>query len=218
MQVDDTRRDYALESLCFDIIVYDPDPLDSAFLQFSSPSFDLGAQYSIGTGTYTYFNDTTQQLNFVNISGTSFNTDYGLLQNVQTIGMRYCWDLQCEHLGTDYPIYLDAFSISYCGDTVRTTKQLNVSVDTIPNYLNTIPNVFTPNGDGMNEVFTVDGKYEPCFDFMDVKIFNRWGLLVFESTDPVFVWDGTYKGGQEAPSGTYFVLLEGQYATEPVSR
>jgi len=53
-----------------------------------------------------------------------------------------------------------------------------------------LPTAFTPNGDDHNDIFIVRGK-----DIIKIhlKIFNRWGELVFESRDPNIGWDGTYK-------------------------
>ena len=67
-----------------------------------------------------------------------------------------------------------------------------------------IPNVFTPNGDGINDYFAVSGLAENVCDeqFKSVEISNRWGSTVFTSTDPKFRWYGT-----DAPVGTYYYLL-----------
>jgi gliding motility-associated-like protein len=54
-----------------------------------------------------------------------------------------------------------------------------------------LPNVFSPNGDGYNDVLYVYGN---CIQTMELMIFDRWGNKVFESTDPKTGWDGTYKG------------------------
>ncbi|MEO7087815.1 MAG: PKD domain-containing protein [Bacteroidia bacterium] len=54
-----------------------------------------------------------------------------------------------------------------------------------------VPNAFSPNGDGENDVLYVRGN---CLLSMDFLIFDRWGEKVFESTDPRIGWDGTYKG------------------------
>lgn len=53
-----------------------------------------------------------------------------------------------------------------------------------------VPNSFTPNGDGVNEVFKVEAKDLTEFKFM---IFNRWGQLLYESTNIDEGWDGTFK-------------------------
>lgn len=72
-------------------------------------------------------------------------------------------------------------------------------VDIIPNMSIYIPNTFTPNGDGLNDTFGVAG--EAIQDF-DMKIFNRWGQLIYETTNANERWDGTFLG-QKVPSGTY---------------
>ncbi len=54
-----------------------------------------------------------------------------------------------------------------------------------------VPNAFTPNGDGKNDILYVRSSVGYSMDF---KIFNRWGELVFQSSDVNNGWDGTYKG------------------------
>lgn len=54
-----------------------------------------------------------------------------------------------------------------------------------------IPNTFTPNHDGLNDRFLAYGDGIITFD---MKIFNRWGELIFETADPAWGWDGQYKG------------------------
>ena len=55
-----------------------------------------------------------------------------------------------------------------------------------------VPNIFSPNNDGKNDVLYVRGA-ETASEFLFI-IFNRWGEKVFESSDPSTGWDGTYKG------------------------
>jgi len=62
-----------------------------------------------------------------------------------------------------------------------------------------LPNAFSPNGDGVNDVFFVRGG---PFETMELRIYNGWGELVFETTDPTAGWDGTHKGKQEI-NGVY---------------
>jgi gliding motility-associated-like protein len=54
-----------------------------------------------------------------------------------------------------------------------------------------VPNTFTPNGDGANDLLYVRGRHIARMEF---KVFDRWGELVFESTDPSNGWDGRFKG------------------------
>ncbi len=67
-----------------------------------------------------------------------------------------------------------------------------------------IPNVFSPNGDGINDDFLTAATCE-LIDYRAL-IFDRWGNIVFESFDPAFFWDGNY-GGQKADIGTYTYLI-----------
>ena len=54
-----------------------------------------------------------------------------------------------------------------------------------------IPNSFSPNNDGNNDVFYFRGRH--ILDF-SMKIYNRWGELLFETTNPNTGWDGMYNG------------------------
>lgn len=83
-----------------------------------------------------------------------------------------------------------------------------------------IPNVFTPGDlEGMNDAFDIDILGEIYYQ---VRIYNRWGDLVFESeTDGEGVdeanWNGMLKNGQKAPSGVYYVIFDYQfYYSKPV--
>ncbi len=70
-----------------------------------------------------------------------------------------------------------------------------------------IPNVVTPNGDGLNDVWEITNI--EGFPDAVIKIFNRWGTLVWESHGYRKSWDGTnYRNGQLLPDGTYFYVIE----------
>ena len=71
-----------------------------------------------------------------------------------------------------------------------------------------VPTAFTPNGDGLNDVFKVRPKcpYIGLFDF-SLRIYNRWGDMLFRSTDINKGWDGTYKG-TKLDTGTYVYFLD----------
>jgi gliding motility-associated-like protein len=70
-----------------------------------------------------------------------------------------------------------------------------------------LPNVFTPNGDGINDVFkALPNEYSGMFT---IKIFSRWGNIVFESNDSDFEWDGNHHTTkQSCPEGVYFYVVE----------
>jgi gliding motility-associated-like protein len=64
-----------------------------------------------------------------------------------------------------------------------------------------IPNVFTPNGDNINDKLVA--KTSGLVERIDFKLFNRDGMLLFRTADPKINWDGTYKGQIVSP-GVYF--------------
>lgn len=74
-----------------------------------------------------------------------------------------------------------------------------------------IPNLFTPNGDGNNDFFVVYGE---GFEALELKIYNRWGSLVFYSKDIEEItgigWDGKFEGKTQV-SGTYLWKLNGRF-------
>ncbi|MBK0403760.1 gliding motility-associated C-terminal domain-containing protein [Adhaeribacter sp. BT258] len=66
-----------------------------------------------------------------------------------------------------------------------------------------VPTAFSPNNDGLNDVFEVKGRFQNNFSLV---ILNRWGQIVFESKDPKKGWDGKMNG-KEAPIGVYAYRL-----------
>ncbi len=69
-----------------------------------------------------------------------------------------------------------------------------------------IPNVLSPNGDGNNDLFQI--RYEGLKTVNLIRIFDRWGTMVYETNDLLQAWDGTYRG-QALNSGVYVYYLEG---------
>ncbi|HWY97556.1 MAG TPA: gliding motility-associated C-terminal domain-containing protein [Bacteroidia bacterium] len=68
-----------------------------------------------------------------------------------------------------------------------------------------IPNVFTPNGDGQNDVFYIKGlQYHPG---SEIKIYDRWGVLLYTSNTPQAPWDGRTMSGEKVPDGVYYYIL-----------
>ncbi len=79
-----------------------------------------------------------------------------------------------------------------------------ICVDNCPDY--ELPNVFTPNLDGKNDLFTPLPNWRFVKD-IDIKIYDRWGLLMFATDDPFVLWDGTnQENKKECSDGTYFYV------------
>lgn len=66
------------------------------------------------------------------------------------------------------------------------------------------PNIFSPNGDGTNDNFFATSTFK--YDEFYIEIYNRWGNVVFRSTDPFFQWDGKGPLGGEISDGVYFYV------------
>jgi gliding motility-associated-like protein len=69
-----------------------------------------------------------------------------------------------------------------------------------------MPNVFTPNGDGQNDVFTLlnERSLGPC---AQLSVFNRYGQRIFESFGNNLRWDGRSFAGESASAGVYFYVF-----------
>jgi gliding motility-associated-like protein len=95
----------------------------------------------------------------------------------------------------------DTIAIYSCAELQDTTTDtVSISPDVFVFY---IPNAFTPDADQYNPYFKVcwSGSLPKFFEF---EVFNRWGELVFKTSDPNFGWDGTSAlNGQFAPDGLY---------------
>ena len=87
------------------------------------------------------------------------------------------------------------------GDCDKDSTEIKVSI--MESQL-LVPNVFTPNGDGMNDEFRV--LYRSLREY-HIWVYNRWGKLVYESTDPSKGWDGMIYGRQPAAEGAYYYVI-----------
>lgn len=73
-----------------------------------------------------------------------------------------------------------------------------------------MPNAFSPNGDGINDIYRAKNSYQSIVEF-DAYIFNRWGQKIYEWHDPAGGWDGKFNG-KDVKQGVYFVLVKAKGA------
>jgi gliding motility-associated-like protein len=90
------------------------------------------------------------------------------------------------------PNQVKAASIDYSGPWTLSMR----TVPTIPEGCGdyTVPNAFSPNNDGHNDSFILHGWANNCVSDFTIVIYDRWGEKVFESEDPTYSWDGSFKG------------------------
>ncbi|WDF79208.1 beta-propeller fold lactonase family protein [Mucilaginibacter sp. KACC 22773] len=103
--------------------------------------------------------------------------------------------------------------------TVSGGSSQNYDITTVDGTLTvfstiTIPNAFTPNDDGVNDtwVITAIANYPHC----QVSVFNRYGVLLFQSRGYAKPWNGNYNG-KELPEGTYYYIIHLDNGTAPLS-
>jgi gliding motility-associated-like protein len=97
-----------------------------------------------------------------------------------------------------YVVTLIASNVYSCYDTAYKT----IAID--PDFSFYIPNTFTPNGDGKNDVFEAKGVYVKDFE---MSIFDRWGNLVFYSSDMTTSWDGKANLGKQTAQQDVYVYV-----------
>ena len=173
----------------------------------SLPSAIFGTTYEYPNpnpnGTYNYNNPNDVFINdLISFHDSSTNT------------ISWAWDFNdgvtsvnqnpyhtYSDLGT-YNVMMVATSPDGCLDTAYTP--INVVEGLI------VPNVFTPNGDGFNDVFKIRNSAVSEFTF---RVFNRWGTQIYETTAPEIAWDGKTQAGSPAPGGTYFYTLKAKLSS-----
>jgi gliding motility-associated-like protein len=111
-------------------------------------------------------------------------------------------DTLFEHRNADGTI-TGCYAVTAVDSTGNESLKSNlVCVDNCPYYK--LPNTFTPNGDGQNDVFKPVKNAFRFVEKVDFQVFNRWGQQVFQTTDPHLGWNGKNANGEELASGTYF--------------
>ncbi|MBI3509535.1 MAG: gliding motility-associated C-terminal domain-containing protein [Bacteroidetes bacterium] len=96
---------------------------------------------------------------------------------------------------TTYVVYVTDANGCIGSDTVVVTVVPEIN----------FPNGFTPNNDGINDVWVIDNIQ--LFPHCRVEVYNRWGELLFGSDGYNIPWDGKYKG-QDLPVGTYYYIIK----------
>ena len=101
-----------------------------------------------------------------------------------------------------YTVALVAVHENGCTDTAF------AEVDVVPVSLLKMPNAFTPNGDGTNDIFIGSGLLEYLTGY-SLSIWSRWGDLVFQTDDPLQGWNGRQNNiGDLLPTGVYVYQVE----------
>lgn len=118
-------------------------------------------------------------------------------------------------VNTEYPgsiagcfgvTYLDSLNLWPDGEFRRNESKLSeiICIDNCPMYF--LPNIFTPNGDGQNDTFIP--KENRHISKIHLQMMNRWGTIIFESTNPEINWNGVGINGEMCSDGVYYYAID----------
>lgn len=156
----------------------------------------------------TCIQNDTIRINYKRSPVVSLGNDVKLCSNetwnftlIPEADFQYAWengsDEQLRTINTPGIYSLSAYNS--CG---RFTDSIKIGEGNCTAYL---PNAFSPNGDGRNDIFTVGGAHN--VKEFEMQIFNRWGQLVYLTQDPLKGWNGTLQDRQ-APEGNYTCMVK----------
>lgn len=128
-------------------------------------------------------------------------------------GVTYSWTANGEAIGGNSPQIQDQptvdptiYEVTIVTANGCTTTQSTTLMIIPPRH--TVPNAFTPNGDGRNDFFNVVSK--GSVEIVEFRVYNRWGKLVYDNNDPTNGWNGQ-DNGNPAPSDVYAYYIIVRY-------
>ena len=144
-------------------------------------------------------------------------------KNVTNNGLNYFWQFGDGSTSTDkipyhkykndgnYNVLLTVNNETICSDSILKT----VNYESPLGERTFVPNSFTPNGDGLNDLFMIS-TFRPCETYK-MTIFNRWGQKVFESNNVANVgWDGTFNGEKLAEDIYVYIVESDNYRKQGI--
>ncbi|MBI3519886.1 MAG: gliding motility-associated C-terminal domain-containing protein [Bacteroidetes bacterium] len=192
----------------------------------ASNNYGTSGVYTVSliSSTLNGCRDTIQKIVSVNASVMNLDYDYVIKEykcldsvffvNKSSGAVSYSWSLgngTTSGNQTTFSVFYTPgnYQISLIGSTINCKDSLTKNISVNGNSLNlneNMPNVFTPNGDGVNDIFDFK-KIANCSDFT-FDIFDRWGLLILSASDKKqSFWDGRTTSGEKVTDGTYFYIV-----------
>jgi large repetitive protein len=136
---------------------------------------------------------------------------------VSDSNVQYLWtpDKDIDNTTIKNPTITADVDITYTltvTDSRGCVSSSQVSVKVSPEVI--IPNTFTPNNDGINDLWNIQGLI--AYQKATVDVFDRYGQKVFHSLGYPKAWDGTY-GGKIVPTGTYYYIIDTKFNNQVLS-
>lgn len=172
-------------------------------------------------GDFAFLDDTLYLSGGGNLIKIILNPTKTSINNVINIGPL---DKSVLSLFTSFNCSEDKYNLyTVSGNEVYLINQTNASmtyVCSLPNYIGAaggcslddfksindnsiLPNIFTPNQDGVNDYF----QFAIC-NILQFNVYNRWGNIVFEAAANKYLWDGKIANGEMCEDGTYYYIIE----------
>lgn len=143
----------------------------------------------------TYSCSSSETINFTNnsLNGSVYLWDFdnGMTSSLENPVIEF------NNIG-NYNVFLTAVSEFGCEDEM--IKQVYIH----PEYTIFVPSAFTPDGDGINDIFTAKGNAVESFE---MQVYDRWGGIVFVSNSIDYGWDGKNVSGDWANNGFYLYQI-----------
>lgn len=144
--------------------------------------------------------------NFANpnnpLADTSFFWNFGLGSSILSTDYFETFDITYTEAG-DFEVCLTVSNKNGCTDS--TCKRITI----YDPFIFTPVNIFSPNNDGKNDLFTF-GDMAQSVNLFECIIVNRWGVRVYELNSITDAWNGTLTNGTDAPDGVYFYTYAGE--------
>lgn len=196
-----------------------------------SHTYPADGSYTVSLVSYSPHNCKDSLAVPITISNSTLTADFSYnpsdskcsdtlyFHNLSSGASVYSWDFgDGQHSNLSDPVIIIApgvyqVTLAVTSGTCSSNVEKQVSVDFATALSqDNVPNVFTPNLDGVNEVFDLN-RISPCEDF-EFYIFDRWGLLIQKGdSDKSGLWDGRTTSGNIVTDGTYFYLVKTESGT-----
>lgn len=137
-------------------------------------------------------------VDFINTSKGAITYYWNLQDNFESTLKNVSHVFSSDGQGGIYEVMLIATNSFGCKDTMS----MRIAVNPFSKLI--IPNIFTPNGDGVNDIFTLGSTGVTA---LNAQLFDRWGLKLFEWNTVHGGWDGRTTSGGEASEGTYYYII-----------
>ena len=162
------------------------------FYKWPKANFEYSPSNASLEESVVFFNDKSENT-------TQWIWDFGDLESSQIQSPGHSYDME-----DIYSVQLITSNPGGCFDSI--TKEISIS----PYDFIKLPSAFSPNQDGENETFRILNAGD--IELIEFKIYNRWGNLVFKTSNIDEAWDGKRRG-EDQNSGTYIYYIKGRKST-----